>query len=165
MIWLLWFGSWKTDKWKRKENSCYRGYVASLIYYLGDEQADPGVSPASICYLATFDKSGNLWRLQFSGQPKEGLGSAPNPSVGQEDFSTPTVWFNSWWFLGFPGASVVRNPSVMQKTWVWSLGQEDAQEKGMATHSSTLAWRLSWTEEPGGLQSMGLQRVGYDLSD
>ena len=154
MIWLLWFGSWKTDKWKRKENSCYRGYVASLIYYLGDEQADPGVSPASICYLATFDKSGNLWRLQFSGQPKEGLGSAPNPSVGQEDFSTPTVWFNSWWFLGFPGASVVRNPSVMQKTWVWSLGWEDPLEKGMATHSSILAWDIPWTKEPGGLQSM-----------
>ena len=50
----------------------------------------------------------------------------------------------------------------MQETRVWSLGQEDPLEKGMATHSSILAWRIPWTEEPGGLQSMGLQRVGHD---
>ena len=43
----------------------------------------------------------------------------------------------------------------MQETWIWSLGQEDSLEKGMATHSSILAWRITWTEEPGGLQSMG----------
>ena len=50
----------------------------------------------------------------------------------------------------------------MQETWVRSLGWEDPLEKGMATHSSILAWRILWTEEPGGLQSMGWQRVGYD---
>ena len=49
-----------------------------------------------------------------------------------------------------------------QEIQVQSLGQEDPLEKGMATHSSILAWRIPWTEEPGGLQSMGLQRVGYD---
>ena len=48
------------------------------------------------------------------------------------------------------------------KTWVRSLGQEDPLEKGMATHSSILAWRIPWTEEPGGLQSMGSQKVGQD---
>ena len=48
----------------------------------------------------------------------------------------------------------------MQETWVWSLGWKDLLEKGMATHSSILAWRIPWTEEPGGLQSIGLQRVG-----
>ena len=48
------------------------------------------------------------------------------------------------------------------ETWVLSLGREDAQEKEMATHSSILAWRITWTEEPGGLQS---QRVGHNLSD
>ena len=46
-----------------------------------------------------------------------------------------------------------------QETWVHSLGQEDPLEKEMATHSSILAWKILWTEEPGGLQSMGLQRV------
>ena len=50
----------------------------------------------------------------------------------------------------------------MQESRVQSLGQEDPLEKGMATHSSTLAWRIPWTEEPGGLQSMGLQRVGHN---
>ena len=48
------------------------------------------------------------------------------------------------------------------ETGVQSLGQEDPLEEKMATHSSTLAWKILWTEEPGGLQSMGLQRVGYD---
>ena len=48
---------------------------------------------------------------------------------------------------------------------VWSLGREDPLEKGMATHSSILAWRIPWTEEPGGLQSIGSQRVGHNWSD
>ena len=50
----------------------------------------------------------------------------------------------------------------MQETWVRSLGWEDALEKEMPTHSSTLAWRIPWREEPGRLQSMGSQRVGHD---
>ena len=56
-------------------------------------------------------------------------------------------------------------PYIMQEmweTWVQSLGWEDPLEKEMATHSSVLAWRIPWTEEPGGLQSMGSQRVGHD---
>ena len=51
---------------------------------------------------------------------------------------------------------------AMWETWVQSLGQEDPLEKKMATHSSILAWRILWTEEPGGLQSMGSQRVRHD---
>ena len=51
---------------------------------------------------------------------------------------------------------------AMWETWVRSLGQEDSLEKEMATHSSILAWRIPWTEEPGGLQSMGSQRVGHN---
>ena len=51
---------------------------------------------------------------------------------------------------------------AMQETWVRSLGQEDPLEKEMATHSSILAWRIPWTEEPGGLQSTGLQKVGHN---
>ena len=50
----------------------------------------------------------------------------------------------------------------MRETWVRSLGLEDPLEKEMTTHSSILAWRISWPEEPGGLQSMGSQRVGHD---
>ena len=62
-------------------------------------------------------------------------------------------------------AQTVKNvPAIQerQETQVQSLGQEDPLEKGMATHSSILAWRFMWTEEPGGLQSMGLQRVGHN---
>ena len=57
---------------------------------------------------------------------------------------------------------LVNNPPAMQKTWVRSLSQEDPQEKEMATHSSILAREVPWTEEPGGLQSMGLERVRHD---
>ena len=57
---------------------------------------------------------------------------------------------------------MVKNPPAMPVTWVRSLGQEDPLEEEMATHSSVLAWEISWTEEPGGLQSMELQRVGHD---
>ena len=64
------------------------------------------------------------------------------------------------------GASLVpqkvKNLPAMQKTWVQSLGQEDPLEKGIATHSSILTWKIPWTEEPGGLQSMESQRVGHD---
>ena len=57
---------------------------------------------------------------------------------------------------------LVKNPPAMQETWVRSLGWKDPLEKGKATHSSILAWKIPWTEEPGGLQSIGSQRVGYD---
>ena len=59
-------------------------------------------------------------------------------------------------------AQMVKNLSATQETWVQSLGQEDPLEKGMATHSSILAWRIPWTEEPGRLQSTGSQRVERD---
>ena len=56
----------------------------------------------------------------------------------------------------------IKSLPAMQETWVLSLGQEDPLEKGMATYSSILVWRIPWTEEPGGLQSMGSQRIGLD---
>ena len=70
--------------------------------------------------------------------------------------------FKIYLFLigGFPSGSVVKNPRAVQEIqemWVRSLGQENSLEKGMASHSSILAWRIPWTEEPGGLHSMGSQ--------
>ena len=59
-------------------------------------------------------------------------------------------------------SQTVKNLPAMQETWVQFLGQEDALKKGMATHSSILAWSIPWTEEPGGLQSTGLQIVRHD---
>ena len=57
---------------------------------------------------------------------------------------------------------MVKHLPAMQETWVQSLGQEDPLEEKMATHSSTHAWKIPWMEKPGGLQSMGSQRVGHD---
>ena len=66
------------------------------------------------------------------------------------------VYHILWWLR------LVKNPPAVQETWVWSLSWEDPLEKGRATHSVILAWRKTWTEEPGRLMSMGLQRVGHD---
>ena len=65
----------------------------------------------------------------------------------------------------FHGGLVVKNPPAMQEMWVGSLDWEDPLEKGMATHSSIFAWRIPWTEEPGRLQSMGLQKSQIGHSD
>ena len=67
--------------------------------------------------------------------------------------------------MGFLSGSVIKNSPAMQETqetWVQSLGWEVPLEEGMATHSTILAWRIPWTEEPGRLQSKGSQRVGHD---
>ena len=64
--------------------------------------------------------------------------------------------------LSFPGGSAVEKPPAVQEMQVGSLGQEDPLEEGMATHSSLLAWRIPWTEEPGQLQSIGSHRVGHN---
>ena len=63
---------------------------------------------------------------------------------------------------GFPGGAVVKNLPANAEVQVRSLDGEDLLEKKMATHSSILAWRISWTEKPGGLQSRGFQRVGHN---
>ena len=90
----------------------------------------------------------------------------------------PRVWIMLFWgvvgwgwegqgstWKGFSVALVVKNPPAKQDTWVGSLGGEDPLEKGTDAHSSILAWRIPWTEEPGGLQPMGSQRVGHGWSD
>ena len=59
-------------------------------------------------------------------------------------------------------ANTVKNLPAVQETWVRFLGWKDILEEGMAAHSGILAWRIPWTEEPGGLQSMGSQRVGHN---
>ena len=89
-------------------------------------------------------------------------------------FTAVCVSKGSWtlWTLTFPSiewaslvAQMVKNLPAMQETWVWSLGPGDPLEKGMAPHSSILAWRISWIEESGGLLSTGLQRGGHDWAN
>ena len=75
-------------------------------------------------------------------------------------------WLGVMYFSGWASLiKIVKNLPAMQETQVWSLDQEDPLEKGMTTHSSILAQRIPWTEEPGRLQSMGSQRVGHDWSN
>ena len=81
-----------------------------------------------------------------------GLGRSPGEEIGY-----PLQY--SWASLV---AQMVKNPPARWETWVQSLLWEDPLEEGMAIHSSILAWRIPWTEEPGGLQSMGSQRVIYN---
>ena len=86
-------------------------------------------------------------------------------SVKQTFHSLRSSFPKEWWPTrneGFPGGSVVKNLPAMQETHVRSLGWEDALEKEMVTCSSISAWEIPWTEGPGGLQSMGLQKVRYD---
>ena len=81
-----------------------------------------------------------------------GLGRSPGEGLGY-----PFQY--SWAYLV---TQMLKNPPAMQETWVRSLGGEDPLEKGMAAHSSILPGESPWTEEPGGLQAMGYQRVGHD---
>ena len=106
------------------------------------------------------------WETDFpdSSVDKESTCNARDPGSipGSERYPGEGIGFplqNSWASLV---AQTVKNLSAMRETWVRSLGWEDPLEEEMASHSSILAWRIPWTEEPGGLQSMGSQRVGQD---
>ena len=90
--------------------------------------------------------------INLGSKDKECLLFITDPNLGRTSTET-------WASLV---AQMIKNLPVMQETWDWSLGQEVPLEKEMVTHSSILAWRIPWTEEPGELQSMGLQRVKHD---
>ena len=90
------------------------------------------------------------WRIPGTGEPG-GLPSMGSHRVGHD-----------WSDLAAAVTQLVKNLPAMQETQVRSLGWEDSLEKERATHSSILAWRILWTEEPGRLQTMGSQRVGHD---
>ena len=121
----------------------------------------------------------------WSGQPFPSPGDLPDPGIGPTSASqvdsfffflqvdslllghlgslnTYTPFPNSFSIVSYSSGSDCKESAAMQQTWVPSLGEEDLLEKGMATHSSILASRIPWTEEPGGLQSMGTQRVWHD---
>ena len=109
------------------------------------------------------------WLYQFLSFPDSWVGKASACNAGDPG-SIPGSGRSAGEGIGYPlqhswaslVAQLVKNTDSMQKTWVWSLGWEDLLEKGKATYSSTLAWKIPWTEEPGGLHSMGLQRVRHD---
>ena len=98
------------------------------------------------------------------GASYSGINLASGAEVWHLDPEDTAVTFFSWShppLKCFSGGSVVKNP-LMLEIWVRSLCQENPLEKGMAAHSSILAWEIPWTEEPGRLQCMGSQRVEHD---
>ena len=103
---------------------------------------------------------------QLGGSPGSSVGKKSACNAGHPD-SIPGLGRCPGEGIGYPFecswasvvAQLVKNPPAMRETWVRSLGWEDPLEEGMATHSSILAWRIPWTEEPGRLQSLGSQRV------
>ena len=114
--------------------------------------------------LLVLGASQGLWgrnALAAGGHSLVYLWRCTRPAAGWTPSELFSVWVH-WITNNRPSAMTVKNPPAMGEIWVWSLGWEDPLEKGMATHSSILAWRIPWTEEPGGLQSMGWRRAGYD---
>ena len=128
-----------------------------------------------LCTLASHFTPCYLLQSTAEGLHKAGRASSPLWRLTQESGEiSPDSWFwldpEYWWkeclyinysiskIWGFPGGSEAKNMLANQETWVQSLSGEDPLEKEMATHSSILAWEIPWTEEPGGLQSMGSQK-------
>ena len=119
-----------------------------------------------ICYELSWTKiTEQRGLLRFHADMKSNfLKRFINLIVCKGNLYYPLLFF--FFFFSYPEAfyvaQLVKNLPAMRETQVWSLGWEDPLEKGMATHSSLPAWRIQWTEEPGGLQSMGFQRIIQD---
>ena len=122
-----------------------------------------GMLPTQGLNLGLLNCRWTLYYLRHQGSP---LAIQISPS--EKYILIQFAWFLTGLFIfwGFSGSSGVKNACNVEDTglWVWPLGQEDLLEKEMATHSSILAWETLRTEESGGLQSMGLQRVGHNLA-
>ena len=116
---------------------------------LGTRKLSPNIYDGAILRTGFPDSSVDKEFACNAGDPSSipGLGRSPREGIGY-------LLQDSWAFLV---VQLVKNPSAMQETWVQSLGWEDPQEKGKATHSIILAWRIPWTVE-----SMGLQTVRHD---
>ena len=113
---------------------------------------DPGIEPRSPV-------------LQADALPTEPPGKPICMLKGSSFLILSSLWQPAFlFFFFFVPVNLIQNMPAVQETWVQSLGGEGPLEKGIATHFNILAWRIPWTKEPGGLQSMGSQRVGHDLS-
>ena len=121
--------------------------VNKLVTAIGSKSSEGAAGPSSS--LPIWGQKPRVISNLFFGQPLQRGSALVLPSPPGHFSSTPP-------------AQTVKHLSTMWDTRVRSLGQEDPLEKEMATHSSTIAWKIPWTEEPGRLQSMGSQRVGHD---
>ena len=113
------------------------------------------IYPIQMFYCRTY----NVFDLRVLFQLPLGVSSNIWDSLNSRTHLAPRVWLKELYSGASLVAHMVKNLPEMQETWVRSLGWEDLLEKEMATHSSNLAWEIPWTEEPSGLQSMGLQRL------
>ena len=119
-------------------------------------QPKPGIRQADI-----WGRREGSWILHTENHRSRRKWCQPKWDKWALTVSAVNTIFQSAVLCGLPSGSAVKHPPAMQATrdmWVWSLDQEDPLEEEMATHSSILAWTIPWTEEPGGLQSMGSQR-------
>ena len=122
----------------------------------------PGYSRTSSASLQTNSPLNS--RLRWPPQAAPLTSAAAVPPMGSHSTSCiPLFSFLKSLYIGVCSvAQMVKNLPAMQETCVWSMGWEDPLEKEMAAHSCILAWRIPWTEKPGGLQSMGSQRVRHN---
>ena len=125
----------------------------------------PAFSLSSLTLIKKLFSSSSLSTIRMIFAYLRSLVFLPAIFIPACDSSSPAFHMMYYAYGGFPSGSVVKNLPAMhepQKMQVWSLGWEEPLEEGMTTHSSILAWRIPWTEETRGLQSVGLQRVGCD---
>ena len=137
------------------------------VWSLGHENQSPGGGNGNpfqySCLENLIDR--RAWWVTVHGITESDMTEQLNWTEHLDNIETsyPRIGAISIYLIStFLVTQTVKNLPIMQETWVWSLSQEDPLEKGMVTHSNILAWRIPWTEEPGGLQFMGSQRVEHD---
>ena len=134
-------------------------YWSELPFHSPEDLPDPGIEPRSPAFPALV--GGFFYHCATRKAWDRSLARVYN-TRSRQNF-VKTVFTNNYtpWKASLVAQRLKRLP-LMRETWVQSLGQEDPLEKEMAPHSSTLAWKIPWTEEPGRLQPMGLDRVRHD---
>ena len=163
-------------------------YWSGLPFPPSGDLPDPQIEPESLMSPAL---AGRLFTTSATWEAPEYWSRSPFHSKGlfptqasnlcllpvslalAAGFFTPwamwELWILSSYFIPSPSTSLlaqmVKNLLATRETWLWSLGWKDSLEQGMATHLSVLIWRIPWTKELGGLQSMELQRVGHDRAE
>ena len=144
---------WRTDS---SEKTLMLGKIE--VRGEGDYRGWNGWMASLTLWTWAWVSSGSWW---WTGKP--GVLQSMGSQRVRHNWVTELNWTElSTLKWGFPGGSGSKEPVCNDWDWVWSLGQEDPLEKEMATHSSVLAWRIPWTEEPGRLQSMGSQNVRHN---
>ena len=134
--------------------------LGMLSWRRGSEE--PECPASTVCIMLQIARLPYMAKGYLVAQLVKNLPACRKP--GLDSWVGKILWRREQLSLQYSWASLVtqkvKNPPAMWETWVRSLGWEDPLEKGMATHSTSLAWTIPWTEEPGGLQCMGLHRVG-----